>query len=82
MALLYRTTVKLNAIMKTWFTSRAISKGGRLESNQASNGLQNATSESFRAGKSALTDLNWSAQSGGSPMRRQDQSAFMPSQLG
>jgi hypothetical protein len=68
--------------MKTWFTSKAISKGGRSESNQTSNGLQNATSGSLRAGKPALTELNWSAQSGGSPMRRQDESAFMQSQLG
>jgi hypothetical protein len=82
LALLHRITVKLNDIMKTWFTSKAISKGGRSESNQTSNGLQNATSGSLRAGKAALTGLNWSAQSGGSPMRRQDESAFMQSQLG
>jgi hypothetical protein len=82
MVLLSRTTVKLNAIMKTWFTTKTISKGGRSESNQTSNGLQNATSGSLRAGKPALTGLNCSAQSGGSPMRRLDNSAFMQSQLG
>jgi hypothetical protein len=82
LALLHRTTVKLNDIMKIWFTSKAISKGGRSESNQTSNGLQNAASGSLRAGKPALTGLTWSAQSGGSPMRRQDESAFMQSQLG
>jgi hypothetical protein len=82
MALLHRTTVKLNDIMKTWFTSKAISKGGRSESNRTSNGLQNATSGSLRAGKPALTGLNWSAQSGGGPLRRLDGSAFMQSQLG
>jgi hypothetical protein len=81
-ALLHRTTVKLNAIMKTWFTSKTISKGGRSETNQASNGLQNATSGSLRTGKPALTGLSWSAQPIGSPMRRRDESSFMQSQLG
>jgi hypothetical protein len=61
MALPHRTTVKLNDIMKSWFTSKAISKGGRSESNQPPNGLQTATSGSLREGKAALTGLNWSA---------------------
>jgi hypothetical protein len=81
-ALLHRTTVKLNAIMKTWFTSKAIFKGGSSETNQTSNELQNATSESLRAGKPALMGLSWSAQCSGSPMRRRDESSFMQSQLG
>ena len=82
MALVHRTAVKLNAIMKTWFASKTISKGGRSETNQTSNGLQNATSGRLRAGNPALTGLNWSAQSGRSPMLRGDESAFMQSQLG
>jgi hypothetical protein len=77
-----RTTVKRNDLMKLWFTSKAISKGGRSEGNQTSNGLQNATSGILRAGKPTLTGLDWSPQSGGSPMPRQDESAFMQSQLG
>jgi hypothetical protein len=82
LALLCRTTVKLYDIMKIWFTSKAISKGGRSESNQTLNGLQNATSGRLRAGKPSLTGLSCSAQSSGSPLRRRDEPFFMQSQLG
>jgi hypothetical protein len=68
--------------MKTLFTAEATFKSGRLETNQTLNGLEKAKLRDREAGRPALTGLNWSAQSGGSPMRRLDQSAFMQSQLG
>jgi hypothetical protein len=82
LALLHRPTEKFNDIMKTWFASKMNSKAGRAESNQTSSGLQNATSGILRAGKPVLMGLHWSAQSGGNPMPRHDESAFMSSQLG
>jgi hypothetical protein len=78
----HRATIKLNAIMKTWFTSNGISKCRCSESNQTSNRLQNATSGSLLAGKQTLSGLRWSVQSCGSPIHPRDMASFMQSQLG
>jgi hypothetical protein len=71
-----------NVIMKLLSTAGAVSTGLRSGTNQTPNGQQNVTGGSPVGGRSSSFVLGWPTQTGRSPLRSHDTSAYMMSQLG
>jgi hypothetical protein len=68
--------------MKAFFANETIAKGGKSGTIQTPNGLHNGNGQKLRGDNPSLTGFSWSPQSGRSPARGNDESAFMMSQLG
>ena len=68
--------------MKTHFIDETIPKGGRVGTIQTPNGLKNGNGRKLLGENRTLMGFSWPAQSGRSPVRGNDESALMMSQLG
>jgi hypothetical protein len=68
--------------MKTMSTVAATSKGAPSQTNQPPDGPANAKVGNLIAGRTFSMGYSRLAQSGRSPVRGSDESAFMKSQLG
>jgi hypothetical protein len=68
--------------MKTMFTPEAPSKDARSQSNQTPDRTSNAKSGNLSVGRPFAMGYSRLAQSGRSPVRGSDESAYMKSQLG